>query len=222
VINSIAGESVGASSSKPAITKSAMGDRDTWIKLLVAQMTKGQDPMNPMNPDQMATQLAQFSSVEQLMNISERLDAMAGANNEMLQAIDNSSAVATLGKTVVALGDRVQVPENGLTAVQAKIGAPGGQATLLIHDASGRVVAQRDLGAVQPGTRSLDLDLSAEGLEPGSYRYSVDVVDTDGNPVPVQTYARARVEGIRQGQNGPVLIAGGVEIPLINVIEVGN
>jgi flagellar basal-body rod modification protein FlgD len=222
VINSISGAPVGASASKQSLMKSAIGDRDTWIKLLVAQMTKGQDPMNPMNPDQMAAQLAQFSSVEQLMNISEQLDAMAGANGQMLEALGNTSAVATLGKTVVAIGDRVRIPEGGQASVQAQIGASGGQATVRIHDDSGRIIAQRELGAVRPGMQSFDLDLSAEALPPGSYRYSIEVVDTAGNVVPVQTYARARVEGIRQGQNGPVLIAGGMEIPLIHVIEVAN
>ena len=47
--------------------------KDEFLKLLVAQM-KHQDPLNPMDGQQMAAQLAQFSSVEQLVSANERLD----------------------------------------------------------------------------------------------------------------------------------------------------
>ena len=46
--------------------------KDEFLKLLVAQM-KNQDPMNPMDGQQMAAQLAQFSSVEQLINANDTL-----------------------------------------------------------------------------------------------------------------------------------------------------
>lgn len=46
--------------------------KDEFLKLLVAQM-KNQDPMNPMDGQQMAAQLAQFTSVEQLINANDTL-----------------------------------------------------------------------------------------------------------------------------------------------------
>ncbi len=53
----------------------AMG-KDQFLKLLIAQM-QNQDPMSPMQGDQMAAQLAQFSSLEQLTNIGNTLEAQA-------------------------------------------------------------------------------------------------------------------------------------------------
>ena len=47
--------------------------KDEFLKLLVAQM-RHQDPMDPMDGQQMAAQLAQFSSVEQLVSANDRLD----------------------------------------------------------------------------------------------------------------------------------------------------
>ena len=44
-----------------------------FLQLLVSQM-QNQDPMNPMDGKDLAAQLAQFSSVEQLMNINTKLD----------------------------------------------------------------------------------------------------------------------------------------------------
>jgi len=56
------------------IAGGAMG-RDEFVKLLVAQMSN-QDPLNPMDGKELATQLAQFSSVEQLLNVNSKLDEM--------------------------------------------------------------------------------------------------------------------------------------------------
>lgn len=49
--------------------------KDMFLKLLVAQM-KNQDPTNPASPDQLAAQLAQFSSLEQLISMNEKMDNM--------------------------------------------------------------------------------------------------------------------------------------------------
>ena len=58
-----------------AITNAAGGTmgKDQFVQLLVTEM-KNQDPMNPMDGKDLAAQLAQFSSVEQLMNINTKLD----------------------------------------------------------------------------------------------------------------------------------------------------
>ncbi len=46
-----------------------------FLQLLVSQM-QNQDPMSPMDGTQMASQLAQFSSVEQLMDINTKIDSI--------------------------------------------------------------------------------------------------------------------------------------------------
>lgn len=44
-------------------------DKDAFLQLLVTQM-KYQDPLNPMDNQQMLAQLAQFSALEQMQNVS--------------------------------------------------------------------------------------------------------------------------------------------------------
>lgn len=61
-------------SSSTGATKGA--DKDTFLKLLVAQL-KNQDPLAPQDGAQFVAQLAQFSSLDQLININQRLDALA-------------------------------------------------------------------------------------------------------------------------------------------------
>ena len=52
--------------------------KDEFVKLLVTEM-QNQDPLNPMDGKELAVQLAQFSSVEQLMNINTKLDDLTTA-----------------------------------------------------------------------------------------------------------------------------------------------
>jgi flagellar basal-body rod modification protein FlgD len=70
-----AGSSSNQNSASNAITNAAGGamGKDQFVQLLITQM-KNQDPMNPMDGKDLAAQLAQFSSVEQLININAKLD----------------------------------------------------------------------------------------------------------------------------------------------------
>jgi len=53
-------------------TKNSAPDQETFLKLLVAQL-KNQDPLAPQDGTQFVAQLAQFSSLDQLININQQL-----------------------------------------------------------------------------------------------------------------------------------------------------
>src|SRR5436305_4171009 len=92
---------------QPAVPGSAMG-KDQFLKLLIAQL-RYQDPMSPMQGDQMATQLAQFSSLEQLQQINTNLAGQQTSAGTLLGAVQSSAAINTIGHTVVAVGNQLQV-----------------------------------------------------------------------------------------------------------------
>jgi flagellar basal-body rod modification protein FlgD len=80
-----------AASSVPGAEKEkskTLGDRDTFLKLLVAQL-KYQDPSNPADSTQFLAQTAQFTQVEKLGEIARMLSA---------QQLINASAL--VGRTV--------------------------------------------------------------------------------------------------------------------------
>jgi len=54
---------------------SGMANEQTFLKLLVAQI-QNQDPMSPSDSMQFVTQLAQFSSLEQLMGINQGIASL--------------------------------------------------------------------------------------------------------------------------------------------------
>jgi flagellar basal-body rod modification protein FlgD len=195
--------------------------KDEFLKMLIAQL-KNQDPLNPLQGEEMAAHLAQFSSLEQLIDINTQLVNQASANEALAQTMNSGVALNTLGRDVVAIGNQVAIPSEGAAAVTVSVGNAGGTGTLRIYDASGREVGSRSLGAVSGGRQTFELGSAAAGLPPGAYTYAVEVVDGDGNSVPTQTFTVGRVDGIQYGSTGPVLTSGPLTITLGSIVEIGT
>ena len=72
--------------------------KDDFLKILMAQMTN-QDPTSPMDNTQFIAQMAQFSSLEQMTNMSTNFEKLASM-------VSSSEAQSLLGRTVeIDLGD---------------------------------------------------------------------------------------------------------------------
>jgi flagellar basal-body rod modification protein FlgD len=63
------------SASSTAANNLSTPDESTFLNLLVAQM-KNQDPLNPTDSTQFVSQLAQFSELEQMINIRKDADQL--------------------------------------------------------------------------------------------------------------------------------------------------
>jgi len=57
-----------------------LANENTFLKLLVAQL-KNQDPLNPQDGTQFVAQLAQFSGLEQTIQMRQDLDSIKGVLN---------------------------------------------------------------------------------------------------------------------------------------------
>lgn len=195
----------------------AMG-RDDFLTLLVAQL-RNQDPLSPMDGKEMAVQLAQFSSVEQLINLNENMEAQAASNAAMGETLAATLGSSLLGREVLAAGDLVSVPAQNTVTVDMPVG--GGAVTVKLFDANGTEVGSQPLGSVGGGRQELDVSTLTNGLPDGHYRYEVEAVNADGDSLAVQTYTKAVIEGMRFTPQGLRLIAGGIEIPFSAVAELG-
>jgi flagellar basal-body rod modification protein FlgD len=73
-------KSTSDNSSSSSSTSSTEFGKDEFLKLLVAQL-KNQDPMNPMDNQEFVSQLATFTSLEQLMSINKGVSKLAGTDD---------------------------------------------------------------------------------------------------------------------------------------------
>ncbi|MDM7914788.1 MAG: flagellar hook assembly protein FlgD [Candidatus Eisenbacteria bacterium] len=207
---------IGSSAAGNPAERTALG-KDQFLKLLVTQL-QNQDPLSPLQPHEFASQLATFTSVEQLTEVNDAL--MSQGETLHLNALLSKTAfsAALLGREVTAEGDRVAIPEEGAGRIRIEVADAGGAATLRLFDEDGREVASRELGSLPGGRQDVDLP---EGLPPGSYHYKIEVKDSEGEAVSVITYTRGIVGGV-SFEGGEILLRladADIEVRLDDVAE---
>jgi flagellar basal-body rod modification protein FlgD len=90
--------------------------QNTFLTLLLTQL-KNQDPMNPQDSSQFVSQLAQFSSLEQMTEVSKKMESVL-----------ENSVVGMIGRTVTVADSTTQ---SGFTQ---------GQVTGIVYYADGPAV----------------------------------------------------------------------------------
>jgi flagellar basal-body rod modification protein FlgD len=92
--------------------------KDDFLKLLTTQL-QNQDPMNPMEDMDFIGQMAQFSSLEQMLNLGKSVETIA--NNQNANSI--SQAMLYLGTTITA---KTPEMEEAVTGVVEMVGFDSG------------------------------------------------------------------------------------------------
>jgi flagellar basal-body rod modification protein FlgD len=124
----------------PSLDRPDQMDKDTFLKLLVAQM-RYQDPSNPTDPTQFMSQTAAFTQVE-------KLDQIATQNASLLALQRSLSAGALVGHTVAYTDEEGEVQTGTVTSVL--LGDDETEATAMIGTTAvplGRITA-----VTQPAT----------------------------------------------------------------------
>jgi flagellar basal-body rod modification protein FlgD len=200
--------------------KMTMG-KDDFLNLLITQM-KNQDPMDPMKGTDYAAQLAQFSSLEQLTNISGSLDQSLTSNALMTNSITNALATTFIGKDVRAAASSFQY--TGGTAVNMGYALPSSceNATMKIYDSSGTLIRTLE-GTTANGINKISWDGKNDKgalVGSGNYTFKVQATDQNGAALDATTYLVGKVTGIRFKSDGAVFVIDGVEVPLSNIVEI--
>jgi len=107
-------------------------DKDAFLKLLVQQL-QNQDPMEPTPNEQFISQLATFSTLEEMQLMNENVLGLAvlQQGNALLSQLTQSSAL--IGKQVDYIDPTTQQPKSG--AVSSVL-LQDGQAFLQVGDTS--------------------------------------------------------------------------------------
>jgi len=189
----------------PAGSREISSDFETFLKMLTAQM-QNQDPLNPIESTDYATQLATFSSVEQQVK-----------TNDLLSNLSQQMGEGGLAKIA------------GWVGMQARVSAPvffGGQpvtlypeistnsdaATLIVRDEQGNKVMQQ---AIPPDGSPIDwvaADANGNPLPIGIYSLSVEnyAAGNLGATTKVETYATVNEARLDNG-GLIVVLPGGIQ-----------
>lgn len=196
-------------------------DKDSFLLLMVTQM-KNQDPLNPMDDTQYVSQLAQYSSLEQLMNLNDGMTSLTDATNNQQML----NATSYIGKEVGITGNSIgKTTENGVVKTSTFRYAFGDNVTsgvLTVIDAQGNTVYTESIAGKQAGTT---FEFNWNGLNDkgvaasdGVYNVYLSGYNIKGDPVLADQVVYANVTSVVKA-DGKVMIGldGGQLMELANV-----
>lgn len=221
-INSINSNTMSAFQNQNTAGKSEMG-QDQFLQLLVAQM-RNQDPINPVDGADFASQLAQFNSVEQLIDVNSGLKTLQSSQDIMSASLTNSMAATLTGKQVRALSNEVNLSAEGSSEINFKLRSAAEEVEIVIRDSSGTEVRRESLNSQPSGDSSWTWDgKNNSGERLGEGNYQVEVVAKNGDEsVNSLVYIEGVANKVRFSGEGVFLSVNGIEIPIGDVEEVGT
>jgi len=198
-------------------------DAGNFLTLFTTQL-QHQDPSNPMESYELASQLAQFSTVSELAAINSLLQTQ----QTYLSSINNAQMIGTIGKEVVGQDNTIQLKDGQISKGSYTLDAAA-SVTVKITDDDGNVI--RTLSA-EEAKEAGSYDISWDGLDDegnavpnGSYHFDVEAVGADGEAMEVQETVRGIVTAFRVESGIPYLILGGsdgVKLPISAIMEVNE
>ncbi len=194
--------------------------QDSFLNLLTVQL-QNQDPSSPVKNEDFIAQLAQFSSLEQLVSIQESLDMVYLG----IASVNNATMAGLLGSEVVASGDQVHKDGEGEVTVHYTAGAPVQSGTVTIADEDGTVVATLELGDVGQGEGELvwdGKDLDGNPVGEGDYTITITATGTDGESVTVTPLVVGVVDSVDYSTGVPRPSVGGVDVGIDAIIRVAT
>lgn len=186
-----------------------LGDtQDRFLTLLVTQL-KNQDPMNPMENDQITSQLAQLSTVQGIEQLNDTLLALSG-QMDMSQSMQ---AAGLIGKDILVPGSKIALgsdPENPEIKTATPFGidlmAPASEVAVSIFDGSGRLVRNMPVEVTAPGVYSLAWDgRDDNGVALPDGAYTVQAVASLGeskSPVAIEALRSGKVDSVAYTTQG--------------------
>ncbi|CDG21721.1 Basal-body rod modification protein flgD [Xenorhabdus poinarii G6] len=205
--NTTVGELASATKMKPQSSDDIKGN---FLNILVAQL-KNQDPTNPMQNNELTSQIAQISTVEGIEKLNKTLGTVVGQmeHNQAMQT------TLLINHGVMIPGDKILVGTNeekaiSITSFGFELTRPADQVKVTVKDKSGMVVRELDLGQFNPGVQSFKWDgkdTDGKDVADGAYYFTVSA-SYQNQAIVTVPLVYAVVEGVTRGEDGTKLDLG--------------
>jgi flagellar basal-body rod modification protein FlgD len=206
-------EKARAAASDTAADKATISaDFEAFLNLLTTQM-KNQDPLNPMESQEFATQLATFSGVEQQVK-----------TNQWLESLSNGFGTLGMGQigSWIGMEAMVETPANFTGAPVAFQSAPADGANrteLVVTNANGIEVQRMAIPVTDATMEWAGTDAQGRSLPVGTYELTVESWSDDELLDTRQAAIRATIEEAQMDDGAIYLtLAGGMRVASDDVL----
>ena len=194
--------------------------KEQFLTLLVAQL-QHQDPLDPMKGTEFTAQLAQFTALEQLLNINKSLEALGSLES----AFSQSQAINMIGKQVIAEGNTISIADGVSSDLIFDLENSADQTSIGIFNDKGELVNTTPTGALPVGRHTVPFnarDTQGNALPNGVYTFQVLATGTDGEDVTPVTFSSGIVSGVTIKEGSTFVTIGPSEVKLSEVVEITN
>lgn len=207
-------------------SQSAQAQKDQFLKLLTYQL-RSQNPLKPYDNQEFASQLAQFSQLEQLTDIRAMMEEQSKSNFVLSQTMQNSALPGMLGKTAKVITNHVALNSEDNVKLGFNSKYPATQGQISIYNGNGQIVRTVDLSSddFRSGDNTYEWDgkdQNGDRLPSGTYTYYADFAGSNGSEFTGETFMQGSIEAVRFKSEGTMLVVGGLEVPLQDVLDIAN
>ena len=185
--------------------------KDEFFRIMVNQI-QNQDPMKPYQNEQMAAQMAQFTALEQMLNMNQNLEKLSQAQTPLQQL----GASHLIGKYVTTDTSRIFHTEGKYSETSVDLPTDASKLRVLVMNDRGETVQEMEKFKLKKGENKIEWNgKKSNGLAAASGQYYFRFVaeSESGKNIPVQTTKTAYVHGIAFEKNETVLLTGDVKKP---------
>lgn len=197
--------------------------KEDFLRILVTQL-KNQDPIDPMKSEDFASQLAEFSSLEQLQNLNATVESTAELDVLLSQSLSNTLAASFIGNDVRALGNSVQYVD-GKPKLHYNLPIAAEKVSIDVMDENGVVLRTVDLSGQTDGDHTYAWDgLANDGtaLPEDKFYFRVNATGLNGEAFSAFPYITGTVTSIRYFDGGAWLQLGDTEVSMSDVVEISQ
>ncbi|WP_114417633.1 flagellar hook assembly protein FlgD [Marinospirillum perlucidum] len=179
--------------------------KDEFMKLLITQM-ENQDPLKPTDNTEYIAQLAQFSSLEGITNMSSSLEGFTS----QLQSTQALQASTLVGRSVQVLANSTQLEEGKSVKGTIELQDSASNVFVAAYTAEGEYIGDITLGSREKGDVAFEwdgLDTEGQPFPPGNYQFRA-YATRDGVNEQVDLYLGRNVDSValNAGERGEIML----------------
>ena len=207
----------GTSSAAATAKKTNTLTQEDFMKLFLTQL-QFQDPLQPLDNNQMATQLTQFNTVDALAKMNDTLSQMM--TNQA--SLGNLQAVSLIGKKIEAKGNGLSIQKGVVSEGVYQLASPG-NVIIQVFDSNGNLVRQTSPAWKDTSQQRIAWDGKSQAgaaLPDGAYTFRVLAADQKGQGITATTYRLGTVDGVAFENGAAVFQVGGDKVNFSDILVI--